>query len=155
MQHLHVVFVCLGNICRSPLAEFIVRARAEQRGLTKQFTFSSAGTGDWHIGNGADKRSCHIANRYQLDLSKHCAQQISLNNYQQWHRFVVMDQDNLSNLLAMGIPSSQIIMMRQFESSSTIADVPDPYYGRTDGFETVYQILNNNADAVLDWLLSN
>ncbi|MDX8376986.1 MAG: low molecular weight protein-tyrosine-phosphatase [Mariprofundales bacterium] len=153
MQHLHVVFVCLGNICRSPLAEVIVRYRAEERGLTKQFTFSSAGTGDWHIGNGADKRSCHIANRYNLDLSNHRAQQIRSDNYKQWDRFVVMDQDNLSNLLAMGIPSSQIIMMRQFESSSTIADVPDPYYGRTDGFEDVYQILINNADAVLDWLL--
>ncbi len=145
-----VLFVCLGNICRSPLAEVIVRAAAEQRGL--QYHFESAGTGNWHVGGSADPRSAAKAREYGLDLSGHRAQQVTPRNCHDWDWLVAMDADNKAQLLQMGVAESRILMMRQFESSPHIADVPDPYYGGTDGFEHAYRMLADNAERLLDFL---
>jgi len=151
---IHVLFVCLGNICRSPLAEIIVHAQAKKKGLSDQFLFASAGTGDWHVGGLADVRSAKTAAQHGLDLSQHRAQQITANKVSDWDWFVAMDDDNRMNLLAMGVAENRLLMMRQFESgSSTTLDVPDPYYGGVDGFEDAYQMLCANADHVLDYLL--
>ena len=151
---LRVLFVCLGNICRSPLAEVVVRAAAARRGLD-QFHFASAGTGDWHVGGGADPRSAAKAAEHGLNLSRHRAQQITAANWHDWDLFVAMDNNNRANLLAMGVPAERIWMMRQFESdpeSANAPDVPDPYYGSGDGFEVVYQMLCANAAPLLDAL---
>ncbi len=151
---LRIVFVCLGNICRSPLAEVVVRGQAEKRGLAHQFEFASAGTGDWHVGGSADVRSAAIAQQYGLDLSQHRAQQITKNHIHSWDWFVAMDADNRESLLAMGMPAERLLMMRQFESDSDmIADVPDPYYGGAHGFEDAYQMLKANADDLLDYFI--
>ena len=147
-----ILFVCLGNICRSPLAEVIVQAAVEKRGLAQHYQLASAGTGDWHIGGSADPRSAAKAREYGLDLSTHRAQQISAATIDQWHWFVAMDQANKGALLQMGAPASRVLMMRQFESAQHIADVPDPYYGGPDGFEHAYQMLLNNAEGLLDYL---
>ncbi len=151
---MRIVFVCLGNICRSPLAEVVVRGQAEKRGLAHQFEFASAGTGDWHVGGSADVRSAAIAQKYGLDLSQHRAQQITASKLSQWDWFVAMDADNRESLLAMGVPAERLLMMRQFESDSDmIADVPDPYYGGAHGFEDAYHMLKANADALLDYFI--
>ena len=151
---LRIVFVCLGNICRSPLAEVVVRGQAEKRGLAYQFEFASAGTGDWHVGGSADPRSAEKAQQYGLDLSSHRAQQITASKLSQWDWFVAMDDTNRRNLLAMGVPSERLLMMRQFESGrDVVADVPDPYYGGEHGFEDAYQMLKENADDLLDYLI--
>lgn len=151
---MRVLFVCLGNICRSPLAEIIVHGQAEKKGISHQFIFASAGTGDWHVGGPADVRSVQTAAQHGLDLSQHRAQQITANKVNDWDWFVAMDDDNRTNLLAMGVPENRLFMMRQFETdSSTILDVPDPYYGGADGFEDAYAMLCNNADYILDYLL--
>lgn len=150
---LRVLFVCLGNICRSPLAEAVVKHEAEQQQLQHRFHLESAGTGDWHIGKGADKRSIATALSYGLDLSGHRAQQITRYKVAQWDVFVVMDTQNKHDLLAMGIPASRIVMMRAFEGgSSSAADVPDPYYGGDDGFEVVYRMLVYNTQGLLQFL---
>ncbi len=151
-----VLFVCLGNICRSPLAEVVVTDIAKQRQLLHQYHFDSAGTGDWHIGCAADPRSIAIAAAHGLDLSQHRAMQITSSNSMQWDWLVAMDQDNRATLLRMGVPESRILMMRQFEGShsETIADLPDPYYGGEDGFESAYQMLKANAPSLLDFLQS-
>jgi protein-tyrosine phosphatase len=149
-----VLFVCLGNICRSPLAEVVVRDRALARGLGAHFDFASAGTGDWHIGNGADPRSADTAERYGHDLSGHRASQITAVGVSDWQWFVAMDADNHANLLAMGAPEARVLMMRRFEAGAgAIPDVPDPYYGGPDGFDRVYAMLRDNADPMLDFLL--
>jgi len=151
---IHVLFVCLGNICRSPLAEIIVQGQAEKKGLSSQFLFASAGTGDWHVGGLADVRSAQTATQHGLDLSLHRAQQITSNQVGNWDWFVAMDDDNRMNLLAMGVPENRLLMMRQFETdSSTILDVPDPYYGGADGFEDAYHMLCDNADSILEHLV--
>jgi len=151
---MRVLFVCLGNICRSPLAEIIVHGQAEKKGLSSQFTFASAGTGDWHVGGLADVRSAQTAAQHGLDLSQHRAQQITANKVNDWDWFVAMDDDNRMNLLAMGVPENRLLMMRQFEMDSAIVlDVPDPYYGGAEGFEDAYRMLCDNADHILGYLV--
>ena len=151
---IRVLFVCLGNICRSPLAEVVVRGEAEKKGLSSQFIFASAGTGDWHVGGLADVRSAQTAAQHGLDLSQHRAQQITANKVNDWDWFVAMDDDNRMNLLAMGVPENRLLMMRQFETDSSISlDVPDPYYGGAEGFEAAYRMLCDNADHILDYLV--
>jgi len=151
-----ILFVCLGNICRSPLAEAIVRQRALDRGLDQRFHFASAGTGDWHIGGSADIRSTAIAKTHGIDLSAHRAMQIISSDILDWHWFVAMDMDNNKDLLAMGANRTRVLMMRQFESEGHIKpDVPDPYYGGKDGFEKMYHLLAANADPLLDYLIVN
>jgi len=151
-----ILFVCLGNICRSPLAEAIVRQRALARSLNQQFRFASAGTGDWHIGGGADIRSAATAKAHDVDLSKHRAMQITPSGIPHWHWFVAMDADNKEDLLAMGASRESVLMMRQFESEAdTPPDVPDPYYGGNDGFENMFHLLAANADLLLDYLVTN
>ena len=151
-NQIRVLLVCLGNICRSPLAEVVVKDAAKRRGL-KHFHIESAGTGDWHIGGGADTRSAAKARQYGLNLSQHSAQQITAASIQHWHWFVAMDGENRRELLRMGAPESRLLLMRQFESGhDSVPDVPDPYYGGTDGFEHAYQMLVSNTDALLDFL---
>jgi len=150
-----VLFVCLGNICRSPLAEAVVRARAAERRLDGHFLFASAGTGDWHVGGGADPRSAMTARRHGLDLSRHCARQITAEGIREWDWFVAMDASNRLDLLAMGAHETRVLMMRQFEGPTPPPDVPDPYYGNGDGFERVFRLLEANADPLLDHLLAS
>ena len=132
----------------------VVRGEAEKKGLSSQFIFASAGTGDWHVGGLADVRSAQTAAQHGLDLSQHRAQQITVNKVNDWDWFVAMDDDNRMNLLAMGVPENRLLMMRQFETDSSISlDVPDPYYGGAEGFEAAYRMLCDNADHILDYLV--
>ena len=147
-----IMFVCLGNICRSPLAEFIVRQRAIERGFSGRFHFESAGTGDWHIGKAADRRMQQTAASHGIDLGPHRASQITRNRISQWDWFVAMDEANYNDLLSMGANPSRTLMMRQFEDEGRTADVPDPYYGGEQGFEDVFTILSDNADTLIDYL---
>jgi len=148
-----VLFVCLGNICRSPLAEFIVRSVAQRAGENR-FEFASAGTGDWHVGLGADHRACSTAQAHQLDMSSHRAQQLIAANVPEWDWFIAMDQANYQDILAMGAPAERVLLMRQFEQSDTTLDVPDPYYGGPDGFEHAYTLLEENAGKLIAYLQS-
>lgn len=151
-QPIRVLFVCLGNICRSPLAEVIVREAAKKRQLDSRYMFASAGTGSWHIGGRADPRSAATADKHGLDLSFHRARQITAHGIEDWHWFVAMDEDNHHSLLSLGVPKSRLLMMRQFESPDMPLDVPDPYYGGPDGFEQAYAMLVANAEYLLDFL---
>jgi len=151
-QPLRVLFVCLGNICRSPLAEVVVKSVAEEQGLSQMFHFESAGTGDWHVGKGADPRSASKAIEKGLSLENHQAQQITQRNIHDWDVFVAMDSDNQHNLIAMGAKPEQVVMMRAFEGVEQAPDVPDPYYGGAGGFEDAYQMLILNAQGLLQSL---
>lgn len=149
-EYWNILFVCLGNICRSPLAEAIVRQMARRQHLDGRYRFASAGTGDWHVGRGADPRSVETAARYGLDLSSHRARQITGKDIADWHWFVAMDRSNRQDLLDMGAPEERVLLMRQFEGVHL--DVPDPYYGGPEGFDRVYHMLLQNAEALLDYL---
>jgi len=149
---MRILFVCLGNICRSPLAEVIARAEAQRRGL-RDWRLASAGTGDWHVGQGADRRSLAVARKYGLDLSRHVARQVTSADLTDWDWFVAMDRSNRADLLAMGAQPERVLLMRQFDPSGE-PDVPDPYYGGPDGFESAYRMLCANAGRLFDYLLA-
>jgi len=152
-RKIRILFVCLGNICRSPLAEVIVKSVALRRGLN-HYHFESAGTGSWHVGGSADRRSSAKAREYGLDLSAHRAKQITAENCHLWDWVVAMDADNRRELIRMGVPEDRLLMMRQFEHAVHTPDVPDPYYGGPDGFEHAYRMLAENAEGLLDYLES-
>ncbi len=154
---IRVLFVCLGNICRSPLAEAVVRDVSKKRNLHERYYFASAGTGNWHVGGPADPRSAATASQHGLDMSSHRAHQITAHGIEDWHWFVAMDHANRRDLLNMGAPASRVLLMRQFEATDDkqTADVPDPYYGGPDGFEHAYAMLVDNAGLLLDFLEAN
>jgi len=150
-EPVRILFVCLGNICRSPLAEIVVRAIAEKRGLD-HYCFASAGTGDWHVGGPADPRSSATALAHGLDLSRHRARQVTSASVTEWDWFIAMDRQNRRDLLAMGVADDRLLLMREFEDDTVELDVPDPYYGGAGGFEDAYHMLVANAENLLSYL---
>ena len=151
-EPLRVLFVCLGNICRSPLAEYIVRERAEARGIADLFHFDSAGTGDWHIGQPADARMLRTALSRGVDMRDHRAMQVTDANIGDWDWLVAMDENNRLDLLNMGADEERLLMLRRFEGVDPAPAVPDPYYGGEQGFAEVFGIVRRNADPLLDFL---
>lgn len=148
-----VLFVCLGNICRSPLAKFVARAMAERRGLTGRFEFDSCGTGRWHVGRGADPRTVAVARRHGLDTD-HVARQLHEGDYEAFDWLIVMDAENARTLERRGAPGSKVRLMRSFGRAREIADldVPDPYTGGDEGFDEVYSMLVSACEEMLDEL---
>ena len=151
-EPLRVLFVCLGNICRSPLAEYVVRERAETRGIGGLFYFDSAGTGDWHVGQPADARMLRTALNRGVDMRDHRAMQVTNANIGDWDWLIAMDESNHLDLLAMGADENRLLMLRRFEAVEPVPAVPDPYYGGEQGFAEVFEIVRRNADPLLDYL---
>lgn len=153
-----VLFVCLGNICRSPLAKWLFTHHALRRGVLDQFLIDSCGTGPWHAGRGADARSVRTAQRYGL-ATPHTARQLdAAGDFDRFHLLLAMDRSNRANLLAAGADPSRVRLMRSFDPLLTsepehTLDVPDPYEGGEEGFENVYQMLDRACVGLLDHLL--
>jgi low molecular weight protein-tyrosine phosphatase len=141
-----VLFVCLGNICRSPLAEGVFRALVEEAGLANRFTIDSAGTGAWHEGNPPDPRSIEIAAKYGIDISAQRARQVRHEDFQKFETILAMDNENLSVLRRKaGTKPTRI----QLFLNTPPMSVPDPYYGGPDGFENVYQLVRSGSEDFL------
>ena len=142
-----VLFVCLGNICRSPLAEGIFSARLARAGLDARIAVDSAGTGNWHAGKPPDPRSVDIAARNGIDLRGLRARQVRADDFQRFDVVLAMDSDNLASLQGMQRQSSQKprCRLRMFLSDN----VPDPYFGGPDGFRTVFEMLDAGCDTLL------
>ncbi|MCR9283244.1 MAG: low molecular weight phosphotyrosine protein phosphatase [Rhodobacteraceae bacterium] len=147
-----VLFVCLGNICRSPLAEGVFRDILQEAGLTDSFVVDSAGTGAWHIGNPPDPRSIDIAARHEVDISAQRARQVRADDFRRFDTIVAMDRDNLAALKRMGGASSPRLRLLLNRPPQ---DVPDPYYGGPDGFEQVYQLVRTGGQRLLKDLMTS
>jgi protein-tyrosine phosphatase len=148
-----IIFVCLGNICRSPLAEAICDQKIKNRGLTNELTCDSAGTANYHVGENPDPRSIRTARDHGIPIN-HKGQQFTITLADQFDYWVAMDRSNYRNMISeLGEEPDQLILMRDFDKENSGADVPDPYYGGDDGFEKVYQILDRSIDSFLDFLI--
>jgi protein-tyrosine phosphatase len=153
---IHVQFVCLGNICRSPLAEAVFRDKVEQAGLSSAFHIESSGTGDWHVGGSADDRMRQTARRHGLSLADHTASQFQPEDLERADHIFVMDKSNLSDVLYYDEDddhNGKVRLFREFDPQPENYQVPDPYYGERDGFETVYAIVDRTADNLLEQLI--
>ena len=150
-----VLFVCLGNICRSPLAEGIFAALSEERGVDGQFHLDSAGTGAYHSGEPPDSRSTAVAAAHGIRLTG-VARQVTPGDLERFDVIVAMDRSNRRSLERLrrrvGGGQAEIVMMRDYEPGARDPDVPDPYYGGPDGFERVYRILERACNGLLDEL---
>ncbi len=146
-----VLFVCLGNICRSPAAEGVLRAKAKERGI--DVTIDSAGTGGWHTGDPPDARMMKAAAKRGFDISYQRARQVDLSDFYQFDYLLAMDLSNHSDLLDLAPPNRtcDIRLFLDFADCDT-RETPDPYYGGRDGFERVLDLIELGAEGFLDYL---
>lgn len=148
-----ILFICTGNICRSPLAEGVFRHLAEQAGRGDDFMIDSAGTGAWHEGELPDPRSRAIALAHGIDISDQRARKIRSGDFNRFSLILAMDGSNLTALSHMGgYPGSAEIALFSTYTTGRHTDVPDPYYGGPDGFSNVYNMLLTGCQSLLSKL---
>jgi len=151
-----VLFVCLGNICRSPLAEGIFNHKIKARQLEHVIESDSCGTSNYHLGKQPDHRSLACAANRGV-LMNHLGRQISTKDIETFDYIIVMDQSNLQHVRRLieqsGLSHSRLHLMREFQPDAAHGDVPDPYFGDERGFEEVYDILDESIDHLLDRII--
>lgn len=149
-----VLFVCLGNICRSPMAEGVFRHLVAEAGLADRFEIDSAGTGAWHTGEPPDERSEEAAARHGITLTGH-ARQVHPEDFDRFDHVVAMDRENLRDLKSLRGTSggeASLHLLREFDPVGSGEDVPDPYYDGPYGFETMYVMVRRSCEALLEHL---
>ncbi|MCU9950015.1 low molecular weight protein-tyrosine-phosphatase [Pseudomonas sp. PDM13] len=143
-----VLFVCLGNICRSPTAEGVLRHKLHEAGLAEQVEVDSAGTGDWHVGKAPDTRTRQAALRRGYDLSLLRARQVSVGDFSRFDLVLAMDHGNLRDLKGLRRNGSEPdLFLRRY--GLVPEEVPDPYYGGEEGFEEVLNLIEQACDGLV------
>lgn len=155
MKKSNVLFVCLGNICRSPVARIIFEDMVRRHRLEDAYMIDSCGTGAWHVGNPADPRSVEVAGRHGLNLVHEARQLDPDTDFDQFEYLIGMDQSNCATMLELGAERSRVRLMRSFDPDLKTQpehklDVPDPYYGGPDGFEHMYHMLLRACEGLLE-----
>ncbi|SHI82101.1 protein-tyrosine phosphatase [Algibacter luteus] len=142
--------VCLGNICRSPLAEGILKSK-----LSNNFVVDSAGTANYHVGSSPDKRSVAVARKHGLDISNLKGRQFDLSDFDTFDMIYVMDETNYQNVMKLARNPEDIakvnMILNEVHKNKNF-EVPDPYYGGDHGFENVYQMLNEACTIIANKL---
>ncbi|WP_036154942.1 low molecular weight protein-tyrosine-phosphatase [Maribacter forsetii] len=141
-----VLMVCLGNICRSPLAEGILKSKVD---ATKIFV-DSAGTGGYHIGNSPDPRSIKVALEHGLDISSQVCRKFTVSDFDAFDVIYAMDKSNYANIISLARNNDEVEKVKLIlnEISSSDKEVPDPYYDAEDGFEHVFQMIDQACDRI-------
>ncbi|HBU82959.1 low molecular weight protein-tyrosine-phosphatase [Paenibacillus sp. UMB7766-LJ446] len=146
---INVLFVCLGNICRSPMAEAVLRHKVNERGLAQQIRVDSAGTGDWHVGKPPHEGTRKLLDSRQISYADMAARQFESEDFVQFNYIICMDDSNAANVRSVtGGEEAEIIKMMDMLPDETLREVPDPYY--TGNFEEVYRLLDAGCDVLLD-----
>jgi protein-tyrosine phosphatase len=148
-SHPAILCVCLGNICRSPLAEAALRAEAEAAGL--DLVVDSAGTGNWHVGEPPDPRSQAVARRHGIDISSYRARQVAADDFRRFTHLLALDRDNLAVLerLRPADATAELTLLMDAVPGREGSDVADPYYGGEAGFETTWRDVSAAAKALV------
>ncbi len=138
--------VCLGNICRSPLAEGILKSKLDE----ETYHVDSAGTASYHIGKKPDNRSISIAKRYGIDISRQRCRQFTYNDFNDFDLIFAMDRSNYENIIALANNKNEIakVNLLLHKSDMTNKEVPDPYYGGDDGFEEVFHLIDSACNII-------
>ncbi len=144
-----IALVCLGNICRSPMAHVVLEAALDDAGLGGLVEVTSSGTGDWHVGNPMDRRAAATLTAVGYDASRHRARQYDAATTDRLDLVLAMDRDNLADL---GGVSDRVRLFRDFDPVGTGGDVPDPYYGGDAGFEEVLTMVERTSGALVGLL---
>ncbi len=154
-QTTRILFVCLGNICRSPLAEGIFRHLAQERELAVQYEVDSAGTGAWHVGEPADPRSRDVARKHGIALTGR-ARQVTGEDFHTFDLVIAMDRENRANLERIRKSGDgRLHLLREFDPEARgELEVPDPYYGAPGGFDEVYEMVHRSCRHLLETLES-
>lgn len=147
-----ILFVCLGNICRSPTGEGVFQHLVEERGLESQITSDSAGTIGYHEGNPADRRMREHASRRGYDLTSR-SRKITTVDLDRFDLVIAMDRQNQSDILTLDSSATNVKLLSDFLDDSWPVDVPDPYYGGSEGFETVLDMIEAACPVLLEKLL--
>lgn len=151
-----ILFVCMGNICRSPTAEGVFRKKLEEAQLLESFWVDSAGTHGYHVGRSPDPRTQVVASSRGIDLSDLKSRLVELSDFEVFDHILVMDSANYSSLTSMSPkahhPKIQYLM--KFAPQWEILDVPDPYYGGERGFERVLDMIEDASEGLLTFLQS-
>lgn len=148
MKKIRILFVCLGNICRSPLGAAIMKKKVKEYGLENRVEIDSCGTSDYHIGDGADPRTLANAARHGIPV-EHRARQLTPDDLQNFDVIFAMDNNNYRNILRL-TPDNELThkvrLMREFDPEDPGGEVPDPYHGGEEGFQEVFDILNRSTE---------
>ncbi len=146
-----VLFVCLGNICRSPTAEGVFTALVERHGLAGSILVDSCGTGDWHIGRAPDSRATAAAAKRGYDLRHLRARQVNIDDFDRYHYILAMDESNLRDLQALRPHhhKGHLGLFLEFAPNGDLVDVPDPYYRGDEGFVQVLDLIESASAGLL------
>lgn len=148
-----VLFVCLGNICRSPLAQGVFETKVKQLGYHDKFYADSAGTSAWHEGEKPDRRSIEIGKKYNVNIENQRSRPVSFSDRTEFDYIIAMDDQNVYALTQeFGVPEEKILKLRFFDPEQKNGNVPDPYNDRIDGFDRVYQIIDRSMTPFIDFL---
>ncbi len=156
---MRLLFVCLGNICRSPTAEGVMRSLLVREGLEQAVELDSAGTGSWHVGSAPDTRATQAARQREVEL-RGPARQVTPEDFERFDLLLAMDRDNARALRALAADEEQrakVRMLREFDPDSVARgelEVPDPYYGAPGGFDEVFEIVHAACEGLLAELQS-
>lgn len=145
---MRILFVCLGNICRSPAAEGVMRRLLTERGLDGEIEVDSAGTGSWHIGEPADPRMREAASERGYELTSR-GRQITAEDLDAYDLIVAMDRDNLRGIRRLGSGRATVKLLSEYLDDAYPDEVPDPYFGGARGFETVLDMLEAAMERIL------
>ncbi|AJQ95831.1 low molecular weight protein-tyrosine-phosphatase [Gynuella sunshinyii] len=146
-----VLFICLGNICRSPIAEGVFRALIQERGIDDQFVVDSAGTAGYHVGEGPDERAVRALKGRKVDISDLRARQLQSSDFDEFDYILVADRQNLKDVqtLAGDNCHAEVRLFLSYDPESKVDEIPDPYYGGSEGFETVIDLCKAASEKFL------